>query len=108
MFFKEEEFSCKCGCGESEMSKDLLQKLTEARELAGIPFIITSGRRCKAHNEAVGGKSQSAHTKGYAVDIKAVTSRSRWLIMRSLILAGFNRMGVADNFIHVDCDPSLP
>lgn len=107
-YFKLEEFACKCGCGDNEMKHSTLRKLDLARELSGIPFVITSGYRCKAHNERVGGKSQSAHTRGYAADIKASDSRSRYLIVDSLLAAGFSRIGIAKTFIHVDDDPSLP
>jgi len=35
------------------------------------PIIITSGVRTKEENEAAGGKSDSAHLIGYAVDIRS-------------------------------------
>lgn len=103
-YFKESEFACK-HCGVSKMNPDTIEKLNKARELAGIPFIITSGYRCEAHNRAVGGKSEGAHTSGHAVDIKADTSRPRFLIIDALIKAGFTRIGIAKTFIHVDDDP---
>lgn len=88
------------------MKESTLVKLDFAREIANIPFQITSGYRCNAHNRAVGGKQDSAHTQGRAVDIKCLDGRSRWLIIDSLIKAGFNRIGIAKTFIHVDDDPS--
>ena len=36
-YFKKEEFSCKC-CGEVVLSEVLLNKLEQARGLAGVPF----------------------------------------------------------------------
>jgi len=107
-YFKPEEFVCKCGCESNDMKTSTLIKLEYARVSANIPFIITSGYRCKTHNEAVGGKPSSAHTKGYAVDIKASGSAERFLIITALLQAGFNRIGFAKTFIHVDDDPSLP
>lgn len=107
-YFQTKEFACKCGCGRSEMMPTTLSKLVTARHKAGIPFNITSGFRCKAHNEAVGGKSEGAHTSGYAVDIEASVSPSRYLIVKYLIEAGFNRIGIGKNFIHADDDPSKP
>lgn len=105
--FKLAEFTCKCGCGQTPMNHSTIEKLDKAREIAGIPFIITSGYRCEAHNRAVGGRSNSAHTRGWAADIKALTARERFIIMNAAIKAGFSRIGVANSFIHVDDDPTL-
>ena len=84
----------------------LASALSKARELAAIGFKITSGYRSPAHNEKVGGVPSSSHTVGRAVDIYAPTSTQKYLIINSLLQAGFNRIGVAKNFIHVDDDPS--
>ena len=48
------EFRCKCGCGAGmeKMDADLLQMLAEARDLAGIPFPLSSAYRCPKHNKA--------------------------------------------------------
>ena len=69
-----------------------------------IPFIINSAWRSADHNEKVGGKPDSSHLKGLAVDIKVTNSRQRFIILQSLIAAGFNRIGIAKTFIHVDGD----
>ena len=106
-YFKIEEFACSC-CGKNEIDPQFVKKLDDARRLAKIPFIITSGYRCEKHNKEVGGKPNSAHTKGYAADIHCTTSNNRYKILHSLIKAGFNRIGIADDFIHCDNDPSLP
>ena len=101
-----EEFLCPCcGQGVEEMSEGLLHMLDTARDIAGIPFIITSGFRCHEHNKEVGGSPASSHMKGLAADIKANTTRGKYLIVKSLIQAGFNRIGVGKKFIHVDIDP---
>jgi hypothetical protein len=108
MYFTEKEFACKCGCGRAEMMPSTLAKLITARHMAKIPFHITSGFRCEAHNKAVGGKSEGAHTSGYAVDIEASTSPSRFVIVKHLMDAGFHRIGIGKTFIHADDDPSKP
>ncbi len=88
------------------MDKQFLAKLETAREYASIPFKISSGYRSAEHNAKVGGVSDSAHTKGLAADIKAVGSRKRFQILKGMMDAGFNRMGIGfgDEFIHVDLD----
>ena len=90
------------------MNKAFLERLDKAREYATTPFIITSGYRCKIHNEseAVGGSETSSHLKGLAADIHVQGSRQRYKILMGLIGAGFNRIGINSKrgFIHVDYD----
>lgn len=107
-FFKESELACKCGCGLASLDVTLLSRLDKAREIAGIPFKINSGRRCVKHNESCGGSKNSSHLRGLAVDIACISDQTRWVIIRSLIQAGFTRIGVAKTFIHVDVDPTKP
>ena len=111
--FEMKDFACKCGkCGKGymQMEDELLDKLFEARRLANVPFIINSAFRCVAHNTAVGGKPDSAHLRGYAVDIRYANSNQKFEMIAALIKVGFTRIGdnVTHSFIHVDCDPSLP
>jgi len=94
-YFKEIE------CG--NMDVDFLNKLDVAREIANIPFVINSAYRSKEHPLSIKNPT-SSHIKGLAVDIKANDSRTRYTIVKSLIKAGFTRIGVADTFIHVDDD----
>lgn len=93
---------------DGNMDKDFLQKLDLARERAGIPFFINSAFRTVEDNERVGGKPDSSHLKGLAVDIRITNSRERYKVLESLILVGFNRIGIGDNFIHVDNDKEKP
>ena len=92
------------------MKDEFLKKLDLARELAGVPFVITSGFRCEKHNRAVGGKPNSAHTRGFAADIAAGDSLTRAKIVFGLIEAGFRRIGLdfGRGFVHADCDPEKP
>lgn len=66
--FKREEFSCKCGCGYDTVDYALLTALEDVRAYFGKPITITSGCRCKAHNEAEGGSKDSQHLYGKAAD----------------------------------------
>jgi len=97
------EFSCRC-CGVEKVDRVFLHKLDEAREMAGVRFKITSGYRCPSHNAAVGSKPTSSHIKGLAADISTIGSRHRFLVLAALIAAGFTRIGVGRDFVHVDYD----
>ena len=107
MFFEYSEFDSPDEKN-SYMNMDVafLNMLSKARELAAIGFKITSGYRSTSHNTKVGGVPSSSHTVGRAVDIYAPTSTQKYIIINALLQAGFNRIGVAKNFIHVDDDPS--
>jgi uncharacterized protein YcbK (DUF882 family) len=95
---------------EYKMDVDFLAKLDEAREYAGIPFIINSAFRTKEDNERIYKElkkpvnTSSSHLKGLAVDIRAKDSRTRYIILDALLVVGFSRIGIADTFIHVDLD----
>ena len=90
------------------MDTDFLQLLDKGREIAGIPFKITSGYRTKEHNKKVGGVQGSSHTKGYAVDIAIQNGGERWVILNALIQVGIRRFGIAKGFLHADVDPDKP
>ena len=87
-----------------KMSKDLLKMLDQTRDLYGSPMTINSGYRTEEHNEKVGGKKHSSHLKGLAADIACDNSTDRYNLIDSLMKVGFNRIGIADTFIHVDID----
>jgi len=101
--FSLEEFSCPL-TGENEMDADFLLRLDMAREYANTPFTISSGYRSEEHNIAVGGSSTSSHLTGHAADIVVRNSAERFAILYGLIRAGFLRIGIASDFIHVDDD----
>lgn len=90
------------------LDMELVAKLDMARGRAGIPFVITSGRRTEAENSATDGAKNSAHLRGLAVDLKCEDSHSRCLIVMALIQAGFRRLGIYDAHIHCDLDSTLP
>ena len=92
----------------NNMDQDFLEMLDEARSRAGVPFMITSGFRTEEHNASVGGKRDSAHLQGCAADIVACTSRDRFLIVTALLEAGFDRIGIGEDFVHVDSSWDKP
>ncbi len=104
--FNRKEFDCKCGCGANKIDSAFLWELQLCREVADIPFTITSGCRCPKHNEAVGGFSTSDHITDEdhhcsGADIKCVDSKARCKIVDAAFQVGFDRIGIAKTFIHL-------
>lgn len=104
-YFKESEFTCKCGCGKAEMDQEFIEVLDTLRANVGRPFIITSGYRCPEYNKKVSTTGEHGpHTTGKAVDIKILDSSFRYaLIKHSLFITSpIYRLGVGNTFVHVD------
>lgn len=113
--FKLREFQSKDGADKVLYSEELLAKLEELRAYLGGDDVATvgipSGYRSPAHNRAVGGASESRHTKGDAADVVCKQNGKR--ISGKLICAlcqtlGFK--GVALNkgsgySVHLDMRP---
>lgn len=85
-----------------------LQRLDRAREIAGVPFIVTSAYRSPESEKAKGRSGFGAHTLGRAFDIKCVDSESRWHIVFGALAAGFTRIGIGSTFVHMDDAETLP
>lgn len=107
-YFTLEEFSCPTLPNSGvNMDSNFLQKLDNAREIAGIPFRINSGYRTQEHHNAIYKKlgkepTKSAHLIGKAADIHCTDSRSRFIIISALLDAGISRVGISSTFIHCD------
>lgn len=107
--FKDSDFECKCGhcgLGIDDMEPELMDKLQVARELAEAPFTINSAVRCEFWNDKQGGSLKSSHMSGFALDIKCDRSYPRFRMFKAILDAGFKRIGVRKDFIHVDVDPN--
>jgi len=109
-YFKLSEFDSPDSKGSGKnMTKEFLIKLEIARDIANVPFLISSGFRTPQHNislkkQGYKASANSSHLKGCAADIVCKDSRTRQKILNGLILAGFTRIGIADTFIHCDTD----
>lgn len=102
-YFKEEEFRrCSPACSLQDMKQATMSKLDTAREIAGIPFVLTSAYRSPEHDRSRGRSGTGAHTLGRAIDIRCNTSRNRFLVVNALLKAGFKRVGIAKTFVHAD------
>ncbi len=105
------ELCCKCNgryCNRTYWHDPVfLDALTQVRADVGGPLHVTSGHRCPDWNRQVGGAPASKHLH-IAVDL-AVASHPRSKLLQSARQRGFNGIGLAARFIHLDRrrDPAL-
>lgn len=117
-----DHLACPCGCGfgtsPEHFDAMLMSKLDHLRGLWGSAIKVTSAARCVAHNLAVGGEPNSAHTPDLsnqcrAVDLAVTGSAARLEMVLDANSVGFHRIGVGKLFVHVDVadqsgSPELP
>lgn len=107
--FTREEFRCHCAgkyCDgfPAQPDETLVQLLESIRVYFGKPVILSSGLRCKSHNAAVGGVSNSRHLFGKAADFMVLGVSASELMIR---VQGDNRTRYAyiignGPYVHVD------
>lgn len=85
----------------AKMNHDFLLKLDMCRDLAGLPFKITSSYRTPDKNRLVGGAPGSMHLKGRAVDIVCTAAVARAVVMKIALNLGLS-VGVMKNGLHLD------
>lgn len=109
-YFKQSEITCKCGCGFDDISQELISLMDGAREELNRPIYVTSGCRCKKHNESklVRGTKDSSHIKGLAMDVVALEHEIEEMV--AVFKKYFHRIGIDKkrHFIHVDVDKDKP
>lgn len=59
--FYEDEFRCRCGCGQLKLHPGFVESLQEVRTELDLPMHPTSGCRCHAYNVAIRGHPRSLH-----------------------------------------------
>jgi len=99
------QFDCKCDfpeCDSTLYDTDLVSYLDHLDDLFGM-ITITSGYRCKKHNNAVGGEPGSFHMKGQAADIKTelATTKELYHAIEGL-LGKSGGLGLYSTFCHLD------
>lgn len=102
--FPDYEIKCPC-CGGLEYDPYFFELLQIVRTIANIPFHVTSGYRCRLHNDSISGVSDSRHLVGSAVDvdISAWSGEVKWLVMSWCFKLGLS-VGFYPNrgYLHID------
>lgn len=106
-YFKIEEFNCQ-HTGENHMESAFLEKLDKLRDRCGFPFVITSGYRSPSHPIESEKSIPGRHAQGIAADIRIESAAERYIILKTATEMGFNGIGVASDFIHVDTRGGIP
>ena len=77
------------------LDTELIAMLDMAREKAGVPFLITSGKRTPDQNAGLSGTvKDSAHLTGNAVDLAVNEDHAMNRMLYGLYAAGFGRFGL--------------
>lgn len=97
------------------MNEEFIKLLDLAREIAGVPFVISSGGgyRTQEYNDQLQLRNKkasptSSHLKGLAADIVCKSSQRRHEIISALLDVGITRIGISKSFIHCDIDSDKP
>lgn len=101
--FKRSEFTCRCGCGKDTVDAELITVLEQIRNYFNRPVVVTSGYRCPARNEAVGGAHGSMHMEGKAADIQvAGVYPSDVVKFAEQVMPNGGGIGIYETWTHVD------
>ena len=106
--FSEAEFTCQCGCGQTQMNEEFLWWLQKLRTTLGEPMAISSGYRCHDHNDAVSSTGRDGpHTSGWACDVR-VHGAAAHQLLRVALSFGARGVGISQKgdhnkrFLHLD------
>ena len=110
-FFRESEFSCKCGCGSAPMDETFLGVLDEIRREFGRPMAISSGYRCQNHKIEAAKRAPGPHSTGAAADILVTSAVALSLLRIATAHPDITGEGISQRstwstrFIHLDSVP---
>ena len=100
--FSVNEMACRCGCGTSEVDPEFMRMLQELRDQMQGPLLVSSGRRCDYHNDAVStakNKKKGVHTLGQASDI-LISGERAMLLFEKARKIGFSGIGLSQRGPH--------
>lgn len=88
-------------CRLSDMDSEFIELVSRARELAGVPFVVSSAYRPKWYELKKGRSGSSFHVFGRALDVICRDSKNRAIIVKACLACGLT-CGVHKDFIHID------
>lgn len=92
-----------------ELDEKFRSLLDKMRGECGFAWKITSGYRTQAENDAMSNSvSDSAHVSRLAVDVYCIDSAKRDTIVNVAKANGIKRIGIGQNFVHLDVDKTKP
>lgn len=104
LHFSKKELACHC-CGDLKIENRLIEALEQLRTLAGKEIVVHDGYRCPAHNQEVGGVSNSEHTRGMAADVVIPGLSLQQMFELALLVPTFLNGGIGaydGTFLHLD------
>lgn len=107
-YFPKIELICKCGCGLYNFSPFLLRVINQIRHNLGRSLIAKSACRCIPHNLEEGGTPLSDHLTGEGIDLKAIHSHTRFIILETAFMLEIRRIGLATTYIHLGVNKANP
>lgn len=114
-FLDSSEVRCRCGCGLTDVERELVELFSAIRDGYAHPITIRSGVRCERHNRRVGGEIESTHVPwrdyaGRALDLNAPTPADRYELAHLAMDAGCKRIGVSASkgIVHIDVAKEAP
>lgn len=108
-YFSEAEMQrCTPPCSLQDMSQRTMTKADKLRELCGFPLICICAYRSREWDLAKGRSGNGAHPHRHGLDFRCTDSAKRFAIITNAPKAGFPRIGISKNYIHVDDDETLP
>lgn len=107
--FDSTEFDCRCkfpDCRTTQVDPELIRMLEGLRASVQMPLEITSGYRCAAYQTQLRGSGHEAatvsqHCYGKAADVR-VKGLTSAVLQDHAIMVGFQAIGFARSFIHLD------
>lgn len=108
LYFKAEEFKCKCSypdCDAPPITLEFLAKADTLRARWGKPLVVTSGARCRRHNSDVGGSPLSQHCLGKAADFQTADRAESEALALLAEEVGFMGLGTYSGWTHCDLGP---
>lgn len=90
------------------VSPMLMSFIDKVRELCGFPIILSSGLRTISQNITAGGKPNSAHLRGLAVDILCIDPQKRSKLIKVILQQPTPVfLELAVEHLHIDLDTSI-